>query len=124
MPTTFVTVHTHRDERIYASAGGGQDRVVATFPRSQGGLIRAAHECRRLRRQEQAGFGTIGAGVQYVEIDGERLHRTDEDILSGSSGWTLAEMREHADAIIASDYDPDAYAPPPYEIDETETAAS
>lgn len=88
-------IRTHLDAGIYQS---DRDRVASTLysplratPRNLLAIIRALHDHRRTMVQ---GYGNIGAGHSWVEIDGTRISPDDLEWIE-----TPREMGDYREAL-------------------------
>lgn len=68
-----ITLHTRLDEGIYASAGGGVDRIVTEWKRGPLNLLKAIAALHKERQANKNKFGTVGCGGSWLELDGERM---------------------------------------------------
>lgn len=74
-----ITIKTHLHEGIYKSEGGGQTRVVAEYSTGPRNLIRAIAELSEIRASNRRGYGNIGCGRSWLEIDGVALTHWHEE---------------------------------------------
>ena len=91
--TMKIEVVTRLDDGIYASDGGGQRRVVATYPRTPRGLMLAVDRADRERQENIRGYGNIGCGWTSIRIGSSWLDRDEED---GLQRAMVAGMRAYA----------------------------
>lgn len=96
-PTARIELHTRLHEGIYPSYGGGQDRVVATYPATPRGLIRAIQHLQREREKNRVGYGTIGCGASWLVLpSGREVTVADIDAVMGAPRTHREAEREAA----------------------------
>ena len=66
-----ITLHTRLNSSIYESHGGGQDVIVDTWNIGPANLLKAVDALREKIRSNIRGYGNIGCGRSWLEIDGE-----------------------------------------------------
>jgi hypothetical protein len=89
-----ITIKTRLDATIYRSCGGGETRVHyewATGPRN---LLRAAETLRIHRKKMEVGYGNIGCGRSWLEIDGVEIDDLDLGHLDYPEEETWAMPRQ------------------------------
>ena len=84
-----ITIHTRLHEGIYRSSGGGQDRVVASFATGPRNLLKGISTLAEERASNVRGFGNIGCGKTWLEIDGVAVDGFDLDDVMGDDGEHL-----------------------------------
>lgn len=66
-----ITLHTRLNSGIYKSCGGGEDRIVGTWNCGPANLLKALDALHEERQSNIRGYGNIGCGRSWLEIDGE-----------------------------------------------------
>lgn len=81
MTTMKIQIKRRLSPVIYKSQGGGETRLrhqLAAGPRN---LLRAIALLRDERRTTEAGYGCVGAGRTWLEIDGREIDDIDLSII-------------------------------------------
>ena len=91
-----IIIKTRLNAGIYKSCGGGETRVHhewATGPRN---LIKAIQKLEEHRKEMRDGYGNIGCGSSWMEIDGVEVDQFDLDEVyrDDADMWTPAEIRQ------------------------------
>lgn len=71
-----ITLHTRLNDGIYKSQGGGQDIIVSSWICGPLNLLKALAALHAERQSNIRGYGNIGCGASWLEIDGEFLDAT------------------------------------------------
>lgn len=74
---TKITLHTRPHSSIYKSHGGGEDRIVDTWNCGTANLLKAIDALHEVRRTNILGYGNVGCGRSWLEIDGEFFDETE-----------------------------------------------
>lgn len=77
-----ITIKTRLDAGIYKSQGGGECRTHHTFATGPRNLLRAIRTLREHRREMEIGYGNIGCGGSWLEIDGVRIDDLDLECIA------------------------------------------
>lgn len=77
-----ITIKTRLHESIYKSHGGGQTHVEAEYATGPRNLIKAIAELKEIRASNCRGYGNIGCGYSWLEIDGVALTKWHEEEMS------------------------------------------
>lgn len=88
-----ITIKTRLHEGIYKSEGGGQTRVVRECSTGPRNLLKAIAELHEIRASNRRGYGNVGCGRSWLEIDGVALTDFHEEELN--AGLVADEMREY-----------------------------
>lgn len=72
-----ITIKTHLDSGIYKSCGGGETRSHYEFSTGPRNLLKAINTLYEHRKSMERGYGNIGCGSSWLEIDGKIIHRYD-----------------------------------------------
>lgn len=72
-----ITIKTKLDSGIYKSQGGGEVRTHYEFSTSPRNLLRAIALLAEHEAEMEKGYGNIGRGRSWLEIDGQQIHRYD-----------------------------------------------
>ncbi|MFM6986614.1 MAG: hypothetical protein ACKOXG_10855 [Arenimonas sp.] len=91
-----IIIKTRLNAGIYKSCGGGETRVHyewATGPRN---LLKAIAKLGEHRKAMRDGYGNIGCGSSWMEIDGVEVDQFDlDEVYRDDAGmWTPAEIRQ------------------------------
>ncbi|MHB1441081.1 MAG: hypothetical protein ACYCSO_10165 [Cuniculiplasma sp.] len=70
-----ITLHTRLNSGIYKSHGGGQDVTVSNWNCGPANLLKALDSLYEERQSNIRGYGNIGCGSSWLEIDGEYFER-------------------------------------------------
>lgn len=73
----MITIKTHLDAGIYRSSGGGETRTHYSYNTGPRNLLAAIDQLHEHRREMEQGFGNIGCGRSWLEIDGVEISRYD-----------------------------------------------
>lgn len=79
MTARTIELHTRLDDGIYASQGGGENRVVRTWSVGPRNLLAAARELRAVRKANAQSYGNIGAGSSWLEVAGRVVDQHELD---------------------------------------------
>jgi len=71
-----ITLHTRLNSGIYESHGGGQDVTVRNWNCGPANLLKALDALYEERQSNIRGYGNIGCGSSWLEIDGEFFDAT------------------------------------------------
>lgn len=74
-----ITIKTKLHDGIYKSSGGGEVRTHYEFSTGPRNLIKAIETLADHQDEMAAGYGNIGCGRSWLEIDGMVIHRFDLD---------------------------------------------
>lgn len=76
-----ITIKTKLSEGIYKSSGGGETRTHYEFTTGPRNLLKAIEHLGKHRSDMVNGYGNIGCGRSWLEIDGQPIHPYDlEDV--------------------------------------------
>ncbi len=77
-----ITIKTKLDDGIYASHGGGQIKTHYEFTAGPRNLVKAIETLHEHREEMKRGFGNIGCGHSWMEINGKQVNLYDmEDVM-------------------------------------------
>ena len=65
-----ITLHTQLNSGIYKSCGGGQNVIVSSWNCGPANLLKALNALHEERQSNVRGYGNIGCGKSWLEIDG------------------------------------------------------
>ena len=71
-----ITLHTRLNSGIYKSHGGGQDVTVRNWNCGPANLLKALDALYEKLQSNIRGYGNIGCGSSWIEIDGEFFDAT------------------------------------------------
>lgn len=89
-----ITIKTHLDARISRRCGGGETRVRYEWTTGPRNLLRAAEMLRIHRKKMEIGYGNIGCGRSWLEIDGVEIDDLDLGHLDYPEEETWAMPRQ------------------------------
>jgi hypothetical protein len=72
-----ITLHTRLHSGIYESQGGGLDRVINEWNLGPLNLLKAIKSLYDERQSNLLGYGNIGCGYSWLEINGNRFDEND-----------------------------------------------
>lgn len=75
--TTAITIHTQLHDGIYASSGGGQNITHYSWAIGPRNLLQAIDVLAEHGTSMTSGYGNIGRGATWLEIDGQRMDAND-----------------------------------------------
>lgn len=91
-----ITIKTHLHEGIYKSSGGGETRTHYEWTTGPRNLLKAVNTLHEHRADMVRGYGNIGCGGSWLEIDGVVIDRFDIDNISNDDFADLpAEERRY-----------------------------
>ena len=90
-----ITIHTRLDDGIYASSGGGKDIVHYEWTTGPRNLMSAIAVLTEHRQSMTLGYGNIGCGGSWLEIDGEHIDHIDLDAIRDATA--IREMDDRHD---------------------------
>lgn len=77
-----ITIKTRLDSGIYKSSGGGETCTHYEFATGPRNLLKAIVTLGEHSKDMERGYGNIGCGRSWLEIDGQAIHRYDlEDVM-------------------------------------------
>lgn len=89
-----ITIKTRLHDGIYKSDGGGEVRIKYKFATGPRNLLKAIKTLHEHRTNMVLGFGNIGCGVSWLEIDGQRIDWVDlEDVMVHETGASCRTMK-------------------------------
>lgn len=74
-----ITIKTHLNSGIHKSDGGGETRTHYEFSTGPRNLLKAIETLHDHRKSMERGYGNIGCGRSWLEIDGQAIHFYDLD---------------------------------------------
>ena len=72
-----INLHTKLDAGIYKSSGGGQDIIVESWAIGSRNLLKAIDALYFQKKCNAAGYGNIGCGASWLEINGVQVDVED-----------------------------------------------
>lgn len=72
-----ITLHTRLNDGIHKSDGGGQDRIIQIWNLGPLNMLKAIGALHRERKSNKRGYGNIGCGRSWIEIDGQVFDETE-----------------------------------------------
>lgn len=89
-----ITIKTRLHEGIYKSDGGGEVRIKYEFATGPRNLLKAIKTLHEHRGTMARGFGNIGCGVSWLEIDGQQIEGVDlDDVMEHETGANCRTMK-------------------------------
>ena len=77
-----ITIKTKLNDGIYASQGGGKIVTHHEFTAGPRNLVKAIETLHAHREEMKRGFGNIGRGHSWMEIDGKEVDQYEmEDVM-------------------------------------------
>lgn len=68
--THAITIKTRLNSGIYKSNGGGETRTHYSYAVGPRNLLKAIDQLHAHRKEMRNGYGNIGCGMSWLEIDG------------------------------------------------------
>ena len=68
-----IVIKTRLDDGIYKSHGGGEEVIQNTYHLGPINLLKAFRELDEIQSSNIRGYGSIGAGSSWIEIDGKEI---------------------------------------------------
>lgn len=91
----MIEIKTRLDDGIYRSQGGGETRTHFSWSTGPRNLLLALGQLREHRATMRQGYGSIGCGHSWLEVDGHLLDEVDELAdQTAAAGRQLDEMRD------------------------------
>lgn len=108
MPST-IAIKTRLHSGIYKSSGGGETRTHYTWATGPRNLLTAIAKLGEHRKAMCEGYGSIGCGITWLEIDGVEVEdhdlreaaTDDRDLLKGCEFLKVESRTEKARQLIA-----------------------
>lgn len=99
----MITIKTKLNSGIYQSEGGGEVRTHYSFNTNPRNLLKACKLLGEHKNSMKNGYGNIGCGRSWLEIDGQWIHQFDIEAVTSTKN--AADLLDE----VAAGYDQDKY---------------